>query len=87
VDRQLTNWKRLLSANEMTFDGLGIDRFKTYIPNLKVFNSGMTEESCSGKKKVDFLRSTILLPHVSELERSNYLAFAKELLEKLENVK
>jgi len=87
VDRQLTNWKKLLEANRCTFDGLGIDRFETFIPHLKIFNNGLSDDSCNPKKKIDFLRSTILLPNMNELERSNYLYFAKELLEKLESIK
>lgn len=86
VDRQLTNWRKILSAQECTFDDLGFDRFGTFIPNLKVFNNGLSDDSCRTKKKIDFLRSTILLPHVSELERSNYLDFAKELLTKIETI-
>jgi len=86
VDRQLTNWQKLLLANQATFDDLGIERFEAFIPQLKVFNTGLSDQSYSPKRRIDFLRSTILLPSESDLERSNYLDFAKELLVKLENI-
>ncbi len=86
VDRQLPQWKELLNIKKETFAELGFEQFETYIPNLKIFNAGLSVESVSKNKKIDCLLNTVILPNNTDLLRSNYLDFAEELLTKIEKV-
>jgi len=86
VDRQLKNWREKLSAEQEKYNSLGfVEVFNTFIPNLKIFNSGMSVENIE-KNKINCIRNTILLPNQADLEKSNYLAFTEEFLQKTANI-